>query len=438
MSKILQMLQGMAGDAVKNAQDDDILGINQQSQSVNPMLGMIDVNGNAIATPAVENEVSPSEDLAINPELAEKFGMSEKDVYQGGQALKTAQTLDVIRQKPQEQRNEEEQTLFKTITQKAGEFFGNEENMLNMALAFNTLRFQPDQQLAAGIQNRLQTIQERKTNQLESTMIYNQLMEMGETDAAAMVKSSPESAKDILKQIVQKKFAKGASPTVSGVQVDPNTGQQYVVVTDPTTGLPKKKLIEGAVALTPYEKAELENEQKEKQFGIEQAQKRSEDMLSSLNNVESQISNLNTMLDALDNGADTGIIRNYLPAFNQATSSLRAAANKLGIDIIDSVTFGALSESELNLALRTAIDTSLNPTELRKQIEEKMAAQKKLRDELKKDALTLARGGITFNEFVRSKLEPQGRPASTQAANPVQVPPTNTDLQKELQRRGLN
>jgi hypothetical protein len=92
----------------------------------------------------------------------------------------------------------------------------------------------------------------------------------------------------------------------------------------------------------------------------------------------------------------------------------------------------------LNLALRTAIDTSLNPTELRKQIEEKMAAQKKLRDELKKDALTLARGGITFNEFVRSKLEPQGRPASAQAANPVQVPPTNTDLQKELQRRGLN
>jgi hypothetical protein len=197
MSKILQMLQGMAGDAVKNAQDDDILGINQQSQSVNPMLGMIDVNGNAIATPAVENEVSPSEDLAINPELAEKFGMSEKDVYQGGQALKTAQTLDVIRQKPQEQRNEEEQTLFKTITQKAGEFFGNEENMLNMALAFNTLRFQPDQQLSAGIQNRLQTIQERKyaKQQLEQAMpqLLSQFPQF-----ADLIKSGLISPKDLL------------------------------------------------------------------------------------------------------------------------------------------------------------------------------------------------------------------------------------------------
>lgn len=40
-------------------------------------------------------------------------------------------------------------------------FFGDEAKMLQLALAFNTLRYQPDQQLAAGIQKRLEQIDTR-------------------------------------------------------------------------------------------------------------------------------------------------------------------------------------------------------------------------------------------------------------------------------------
>jgi len=41
-------------------------------------------------------------------------------------------------------------------------FFGNEENMLRLAMAFNTMRMEPDQQLAAYAAKRLETLQARK------------------------------------------------------------------------------------------------------------------------------------------------------------------------------------------------------------------------------------------------------------------------------------
>ena len=56
-------------------------------------------------------------------------------------------------------------SFFDVMGDKISDFFGSEEKMLNLALAFNTLRYQPDNQLAAGIQDRLKVIKEQtKTN----------------------------------------------------------------------------------------------------------------------------------------------------------------------------------------------------------------------------------------------------------------------------------
>ncbi len=52
--------------------------------------------------------------------------------------------------------------------------------------------------------------------------------------------------------------------------------------------------------------------------------------------------------------------------------------HQLGLDVIGSVTFGALSEGELNLALNTALPTNLEPTELRKYLVNKKNAQEKV------------------------------------------------------------
>ena len=63
-------------------------------------------------------------------------------------------------------------------------------------------------------------------------------------------------------------------------------------------------------------------------------------------------------------------------------------------------TFGALSEKELNLALKTAIDLSLPPEELRKVITMKIDAQEKLIKELYMEAEKLSSGTMGRQEYI--------------------------------------
>jgi len=85
----------------------------------------------------------------------------------------------------------------------------------------------------------------------------------------------------------------------------------------------------------------------------------------------------------------------------EATSTFQSLAYSLGIDIVNSATFGALSESELKLALATALPAGLNTdAEMRSYIQRKIAAQRKLRDQLYSDARKLASGGVRYSQFI--------------------------------------
>jgi lysophospholipase L1-like esterase len=55
--------------------------------------------------------------------------------------------------------------------------------------------------------------------------------------------------------------------------------------------------------------------------------------------------------------------------------------SRLGLDVVGAVTFGALSEGELNLALDVALPTDLSPPDLKKWVLNKKAAQEKVVDE---------------------------------------------------------
>jgi hypothetical protein len=65
------------------------------------------------------------------------------------------------------------------------------------------------------------------------------------------------------------------------------------------------------------------------------------------------------------------------------------------------VTFGALSEKELQLALTTQIDTTLKGDELVKNLDERIAAQEKLRNWLDTQAKTLTRGNIPMTQYIQ-------------------------------------
>ena len=90
------------------------------------------------------------------PDLREAAQLSDA-LYDGQKRIATIK----LKKAQGEDTSEDESTLSK-IGGGLKNFFGSEKGMLSMALAFNTLRNKPDNQLAAGIQDRLKTIGESR------------------------------------------------------------------------------------------------------------------------------------------------------------------------------------------------------------------------------------------------------------------------------------
>lgn len=116
--------------------------------------------------------------------------------------------------------------------------------------------------------------------------------------------------------------------------------------------------------------------------------------------VNSSLSNINEAISAIDDGAASGIVYNMLPNVTEASASLNNAMNRMGLDVISAVTFGALSEAEMNLAMETAVPRNLRPPQLRKWLEEKRVAQEKAREALTNAAQYLTTPGNTINTWL--------------------------------------
>jgi hypothetical protein len=75
----------------------------------------------------------------------------------------------------------------------------------------------------------------------------------------------------------------------------------------------------------------------------------------------------------------------------------------MGLDVISSVTFGALSESELKFALDTALPTKLEPKALREWLVEKKRVQGLLANELRSAASFLGTPGNTIADYIKKQ-----------------------------------
>ena len=93
---------------------------------------------------------------------------------------------------------------------------------------------------------------------------------------------------------------------------------------------------------------------------------------------------LDVIEDAEDKGVtlQTGLFTRFLPALNSQTAQIRSIQQKLGLGVVGSVTFGALSKSELELALSTELNLTLKGDELKKDIQERIRVKGILLDEL--------------------------------------------------------
>jgi hypothetical protein len=113
-----------------------------------------------------------------------------------------------------------------------------------------------------------------------------------------------------------------------------------------------------------------------------------------------QLANYDQAIDALDNGASSGAISNLFPSFRASTIELENATNKLGLDVIGMVTFGALSKGELDLALSVAVPRNLPEAELKQYLIEKKTAQEKYATELATMGRFLSVPGRTLNDYL--------------------------------------
>lgn len=109
----------------------------------------------------------------------------------------------------------------------------------------------------------------------------------------------------------------------------------------------------------------------------------------------------------LEEGANTGFIVDNFPNWKDSTIALETVKNKLGLDVVGSVTFGALSKGELDLALNTALPTNKTEEGLVDWIDRKIVAQEKLQDYLYEQATFLADGDKTIGDWLRKQKADQ-------------------------------
>lgn len=102
-----------------------------------------------------------------------------------------------------------------------------------------------------------------------------------------------------------------------------------------------------------------------------------------------------------DEGAEVGPIADRLPSFRASTRKLENLRSRLGLNVVGAVTFGALSEGELNLAKDVALPKGLNEAQTVDWMEARIAAQQKLADNLEEAALFLSEPGNSVADFIR-------------------------------------
>jgi len=124
--------------------------------------------------------------------------------------------------------------------------------------------------------------------------------------------------------------------------------------------------------------------------------------------IRTNIANLNEARRlVVEEGANTGVIESLLPSWRSSTIELQNVRSSLGLDVVGSVTFGALSQGELSLALNTALPTNLQEEALADWLDRKIDAQQKLSEYLTGQAVYLSDGDKTVGDWLRLQRQEQ-------------------------------
>ena len=108
--------------------------------------------------------------------------------------------------------------------------------------------------------------------------------------------------------------------------------------------------------------------------------------------VRTNIATLEDAKRALESGAQTGFFAQFLPDISRSATELANVRGRLGLEVVGSVTFGALSKGELDLALDIGLPENMDEDYLKGWVQERIDAKKKLLVNLQDAASFLSQG----------------------------------------------
>lgn len=290
-------------------------------------------------------------------------------------------------------------------------FVGDKEKMQDLQAMFNTMRYAPD----AGIQQAYVDRQKQRTSSKQANQTAQYLRSQGEDQLASIVEANPSLAKDALIEFRKKTVGTDySSKNISGVRiaeedmlvgdVQLQAGDEYTVTYNPNAegGYTINKL--GTRGITTKGKASLDSDSAFNLADIDAARSRGEDVFDKSRQVNRSIDIMMSARDlaASPEGVRTGVLARFLPAFDENTAMFNSLRTTLGIDVINSATFGALSERELDLALSRDIPNSLKGQDLVNYLDEKIQAQNKLYREMTKRGRRL-QSGIGLSQYMEEQ-----------------------------------
>ena len=296
----------------------------------------------------------------------------------------------------------------------------NGDLMDRLALGFNTMRLEPDANLAAGIRESMSDRRERMAAAGSANRTVAMLRNMKGPDgkpipsamqAADLIEGNPDSATSVLQS-----FFAGQMKAKTGLaNKDYPNGLSVVTQNDGT----KKYMLNGVALTDPVEiqKAiqDVIRYDAELQGSTRQAvlnQDRAADIYTKIGLSQQSIITTNRAIAAIDNNGMSGFVANYLPDITLASAELRNAMNTMGLDIISSVTFGALSQQEMETAMDIGAPRSLAPADLRQWLVDKKAAQEKAMAALTKAARWFSRPGNTLDGWFDQQAQSGANPAA--------------------------
>ena len=254
-----------------------------------------------------------------------------------------------------------------------------------------------------------------------------------------------------------KKFSKGQgflkekdgkSFTVTSV-LDQTTGEIKNVVTPVAEGEFVSKLGESAQEKRDADvRTELQKQQGIKNIDLEMepkikgavvsveqrmdASKKAFDRLPALNK---DIDLYDRAIDAVKRGAGTGPVENLMPTFRAATFELQNIQQQLGLNLLSTVTMGALSENEMKILLSTSIPTGLDGPDLVEWLQSRKTATVKLRDFTEGAVQYFADPEHTLAGFVAKNRRERGKAEKENGGQANARPSTPAPKQQSTQQQ---